>query len=213
MNIYSCPQCRRSVQRKLKDSALVLCTNCNAKVFGEMEIPSDGHGVSDDLCFLQIGSKGKYLNKKFEIVGRIRMQMKDDFRSLWCALYDDAKNPTLWICQSLESLSFAADTFKAFPPKSDVDLKAGGKVVFGDKIKLNVGFVSAPLTIQYEGEIARFPKPDGDFIFIHAANHNHTALVVCVNKNLENTEMLWAQTKELGDVQFENTRKFNEWPR
>jgi len=213
VNIYSCPQCGRSVQRKLKDSALVLCTNCNAKVFGEMEIPAESHGVPDDLSLIQIGSKGKYLSKKFEIVGRIRMQMKDDFRSLWCALYDDDKNPTLWICQSLESIAFAADTFKLFPPKSDIGLEAGGSVVFGDRVKLNVGFVSRPMSIHYEGEIARFPRPDGDFIFVHASNQSNTALVICVNKSLDNTEMLWAQTKELGDVQFENTRKFDEWPR
>ncbi len=200
------------MQRKLKESVLVLCTNCNAKVFGTIDIPAESHGVPDDYSVVQIGSTGKYRDKKFEIVGRIRMQMKDDFRSFWCATYDDDKNPTLWICQSLESIAFAADTFKPFPPKSDIDLNAGGKVVFGDKIKLYVNFVSAPLSIHYEGEIARFPRPDGRFVFVHAMNNSNSALVICVNNDLNDTEMLWAHTRELADVQFENTRKFNEWP-
>ncbi|MEJ0032476.1 MAG: hypothetical protein WDO15_19935 [Bacteroidota bacterium] len=129
---------------RLKDSALVLCSNCNAKVYGTIDIPADSHGVPDDLSLIQIGTKGKYLNKKFEIVGRVRMQMKDDFRSLWCAMYDDDKNPVLWICQSLESLAFGADTFKQFPPNSDIDMNAAGKVVFGDKKKLTVSFAGAP---------------------------------------------------------------------
>lgn len=212
MNIYTCPKCSRSVQRKLKDSALVLCSNCNAKVYGTIDIPADSHGVPDDLSLIQIGTKGKYLNKKFEIVGRVRMQMKDDFRSLWCAMYDDDKNPVLWICQSLESLAFGADTFKQFPPNSDIDMNAAGKVVFGDKMKLTVSFAGAPLFVRYEGEIARFPKPDGSFVFLHAVSKNYTALVVCVDNDLKHTEMLWAQTMDLGEVKFENTRKFNEWP-
>lgn len=211
MNTYTCPNCGKAAQRKLKDTALLLCPNCSGKAYGTIDIPEGSNGVPDDLSLIQIGSTGKYQNKKFEIVGRVRIETKDDFRSLWCATYDDEQNPTLWICQCLDSISFAAGSFNSFPPKSDLELKAGGKIVFGDRLKLFVTFVSKCESIHYEGEIAKFPKPDGNFLFIQGSNNSNTVLVVCIDESLRDTEMLWAETKQLGEVHFENTRKFDDW--
>lgn len=200
------------MQRKLKDSVLVLCPACYGKAFGTIDIPLRSEGVKDDLNLVQVGTTGTYRGKKFEIVGRICIVMEDDRQNLWCASYDDPKSPVLWINQSFDSLSFAADTFHPFPPKSDLDLKAGGKAIFGEKLKMYVSLVSKCREIQYEGEVARFPKPDGNFLFIHAANNSNTALIICIDETLSKSEMLWAETMRLNEFQFENTRKFDDWP-
>lgn len=209
MNIYTCPNCSKSVQRKLKDSVLVLCPKCSTKVFGTVEIKPHMEGVPFDLSVLQIGSKGKYKNRKFEIVGRIRIQMKDDFRSIWCAEYESTK--PLWIVQSLENIAFAEDIFNPFPPSSNFDTRAGATVSMGDKTKLKIIFVGACIRMACEGEIARFPFLDEEFVFVHAANERGNTAIIVTQGSKGGTELLWGETKQLEDVAFQNTRTFDDW--
>ncbi|HZY81955.1 MAG TPA: hypothetical protein VFE50_20670 [Cyclobacteriaceae bacterium] len=191
---------------------LVLCPKCSAKVFGTIDISPESHGVPDDLSTVQVGSTGKYKEKKFEVIGRIRIQMIDDFRNLWCAVYDNDK--TLWICQSHESIAFADDNFKSFPPKSDIVMRAGGKVIFGDSVKLKVVFVGSMLYMHFEGEIAHFPHPQGDFAFVHAVNERgNTAIIVTKGNDMDKTELLWGVTKQIDQPIFENTRTIDGWQR
>jgi DNA-directed RNA polymerase subunit RPC12/RpoP len=211
LNIYSCPQCGKSVQRKLKDSDLVICPACSAKVFGTATIPEKWTKVPDDLSVVQIGSTGKYNDKKFEIVGRIRIQMKDDFRTLWCALYDGSK--TLWIVQSLENIAFSEEPFKEFPPKSEFDVRAGARVEFGEKVILKVIFVGTCLKISYEGEIANFPYPDGTFVFVHAQNKQGNTVIIVTQGDMNRTRLLWGVTRQVEGTVFENTRTIDGWQR
>jgi hypothetical protein len=191
--VHGCPQCGHLTTQKLRDTWLVVCSQCN-------------ESIPDDWSTIQIGSTGMYKEKTFKITGRVRLQMQNDFRNLWCAIYDDR---TLWISQSLESIGFFKTSFDAYPAEFSNPI-AGTYIVFSNKIKLKCELVEPCIGVKFEGEIARFPFPEGDFTFIQASNKEGNTMLVAQQNN-GNIQFLWGELSLVNAFSFENKREFNDW--
>ncbi len=71
--------------------------------------------MPDDWSYIQIGTTGEYKSRPFQIVGRIRLQLRSEYKNFWCAA--DHKGDSLWIAESFGSISIFAS------PMADISLK------------------------------------------------------------------------------------------
>lgn len=204
--MITCPRCGKSYTPKLSNSWLITCRSCQCLIKGDVNLPDQFFKMVDDWSYLQIGSTGSYNQQSFEITGRVRIQLRNDFRNLWCAAYGQS---TLWISQSLESLDFFSGEFKPFPiPFSRP--KAGMYIEVSDIVKVKTDQVDACHSVRMEGEIATFPYPNGIFLFIHAGNLvNDTALIL--RHSDHDLQFLWGESKLREEIMFDRTRQFHDW--
>ncbi len=121
---FSCPACGGEVSFQSVASIFSVCPYCrmmlvrkdlNVETYGKMaELPPD-------TSVLQIGTSGKYQNKSFSLVGRVRQSWSDGFWNEWYALFDDTTEGWLAEAQGFYMMSFAAPELEKWaPPKSSV---------------------------------------------------------------------------------------------
>lgn len=202
-----CPNCRRSYLHQLAKPWVVVCSYCQSLVKGERLIKPEQLAIPDDWSKIQVGTTGTYRDSTFVITGRLRMQMKNDFRNLWCARY---KDDVLWIGQSLETLGFFSPPFAPYPAEIEKELAAGGFVKFSEGVKLKCEVVDFCLSLKYEGELGWFPFITGNFNFIQANNaEGNTALIFKGKEN--HAHFLWGVSALVYGVTFENTKRYPEW--
>jgi len=202
----NCPHCGRSYRHQLIDTWLIVCENCSRQTTDvAIEAPA-AFIMPADWSRIQVGTTGKYKNQSFTITGRIRFQMKSDFRNLWCARYGDK---TIWIGQSLESIGFFTPPFTPYPYQFE-NLRAGLFLEFSDRIKLKCEMIESCYDIRYQGEISEFPFPNVDVRMIQAGNAaGNTALIFSNHRG--RLHFLWGEIMLVYDVSFHNTRNFLEW--
>src|SRR5258705_5115774 len=201
-----CTHCGRSYIHQLNDAWLIVCANCSHQIMGVGIRYPEAFNMLDDWSAIQIGTTGKYKDQSFTITGRVRFQMKNDFRNLWCARYGDK---TIWIGQSLESIGFFTPPFAPYPYQFE-NLRAGVFVEFSDKIKLKCELLESCFDIRYEGEISEFPFPNVDVMMIQASNAAGNTVLIVSNRH-GRLHFLWGEVMLVYGVSFDNTKKFAEW--
>jgi hypothetical protein len=205
--IFSCPRCGKSITTRLKEPWLVLCTNCQAVVSGDVSLPDDAFRMPDDWSVIQMGTKGQYKQKEFTIVGRARLQMPADFINLWCAQYPDGP---LWIGQSLEKIGFFNSVFTPYPPDRYRETRAGLMLDFSDTIRLKCELLDECINLQFEGELHRLPFSRRGFKFVQASNASGNTVFVLTDSKVR-TEFLWGELMVPDSVKFSNIREYSEW--
>ncbi len=204
--LQGCPHCGKVNPKKLQDTWLIVCSQCHRQAWGNETQKEDLFEMPEDWSTIQIGSTGTYKGNAFEITGRVRLQMHNDFRNLWCATYGDK---TLWISQSLESLGFFTTAFSNYPmpffrPHAEM------YIAFSERINLKCETSEYCIKVRFEGEVARFPYPKNKFLFIQASNASgNTALVL--HKSNDEIQFLWGELGLVNAVEFDKTRQFDEW--
>lgn len=140
------------------------------------------------------------------VSGRIRFQMKNDFRNLWCARYGDK---TIWIGQSLESVGYFTPPFAPYPYQFE-NIRAGVFIEFSDKIKLKCEMIEPCLSVRYEGEVAEFPFSNTRTVIMQASNTAGNTALIFSNPG-GRLQFLWGELMLVYGVTFENVRTFAEW--
>ncbi|GHN02409.1 hypothetical protein WSM22_38980 [Cytophagales bacterium WSM2-2] len=202
----TCPNCGRYHTHVLNDTWLIVCANCRHQVTNRDIRDSNAFNMPDDLSTIQIGTTGLYRGKSFTISGRIRFQLKTDFRNLWCASYDDR---TIWIFQSLESIVFCDSRF-AINEYQFEGLRAGAYMDFTDSIKLKCEMMEPCVDVHYEGEISRFPLPNTRLTLIQASSPSFNTALIFKNKSGE-LHYLWGEMMLVYGYKFENLKAWTEW--
>lgn len=202
----TCPGCGRYYTPQLKDTWLIVCAHCRHQVTDNNIGNKTEFEIPDDLSTLQIGTTGIYKGTSLLITGRIRFQLKTDFRNMWCARYGDK---TIWIGQSLESIGFFTPPFMEFGYDFS-GLRAGVYLEITDKIKLKCEMMEPCVAISYEGEISRFPFPNAQLTLLQASNTaGNTALIF--KNHLGGIYYIWGELMLVYGYKFDNVKKWTEW--
>jgi hypothetical protein len=202
----SCPGCGRYYTHQLNDPWLIVCTECRHQITDLNIRNKDDFDMPDDLSTLQVGTDGVYKLQSFTITGRIRFQMRTDFRNLWCARHGEK---TIWIGQSLESIGFFTPPFMAHADRFE-NLKAGASIEFTDTISLKCEMMEPCVAMHYEGEISRFPLPDTKVTLVQASNASGNTALIFINQ-LGKLHYLWGELMLAGSFKFNNLKSWTEW--
>jgi hypothetical protein len=208
-SIHTCPACGSNNSTVLKDTALLTCKNCPAIVYQhsslEQQIPVAR--IPADWSFLQKGTSGVYKENTFTLVGRVRLQLRNDYKNLWCAYTKSGEY--FWLMESFAS-------FAAFQPvwqrySNDVrTLHAGKSIKIQKDVSVKGEYVEKCEAISYDGEIGNWKLFSPGFFFIQASNNaGETAIYMVGGKNP--IEFLAGEKVPVEKLQLKNILAWNEW--
>ncbi len=172
---YSCPSCGTYVTVALPDAMLITCRECHGIVHYEKPLaaPPPSARVPEDWSFVQIGTTGQYNQKPFTVTGRVRLQLRNDYKNLWCASLTATRTYGSW------NLSAASGYWETTGKATKATSKNYGLPIRSrwtkDK-KLTGEYVEKCEGVSYEGQIGPWPSlyPAGFFV-VQGSSGNATA--------------------------------------
>lgn len=94
----TCPQCGAPVAFRSADLPVRVCDYCHSTIARDGETlrrVGTSAIVPDDVSPLQIGARGRFEDRAFDLVGRVRWRWADGAWNEWLALYGDGA--TAWL--------------------------------------------------------------------------------------------------------------------
>lgn len=162
--------------------------------------------MPDDWSYIQIGTTGEYKSKPFEVVGRIRLQLRSEYKNFWCAA--DQSGDTLWIAESFGSISVFTSSWQKYDKKVS-GLRAGSNVRISQNLSLAGEFVERCEGLVLHGEIAEWNLFKKGFFIIQAGNASLTGYFFPENK--ETIHMLLGEKATIELLKLKNILQWNEW--
>jgi hypothetical protein len=169
----TCPTCSTVYVLQLEHHALVACKKCFAIL--EATIPGiPSRPIPDDWSFMQIGATGVYNKQLFTITGRIRVQLRNDYKNFWSAAHSQGQ--CLWIVESFASFSVFSESWATYKGERN-KLRAGSKIKgTPDQIVLEGEYVEKCEGLTYAGEVGPWFFFDPGFFVVQGSENKHTAL-------------------------------------
>ena len=207
--IHSCPNCNALNSSVLNETNLLICKSCGEIVIQKLKgsVKLSPAPVPPDWSFLQVNTTGQFQDLSFTIVGRIRLQLRNDYKNFWCAARADGKK--FWIMESFSSFVVLNPSWNPFTQDIRM-LRAGVDVTLKGGLKLTGEYVEKCEGISYEGEIGAWESFLNGFFFIQASNRVHqTAVFFIVGK--ESATYLTGEKIEFEKLNLKNIIQWDEW--
>jgi hypothetical protein len=204
--LVTCPACKTTHNLQLEDRTLLACRQCFAILESRIPAETPVRPVPDDWSFVQVGTTGNYKDNTFTITGRIRLQLRNDYKNFWSAEYSHGK--CLWIVESFASFSVFAQSMMPYAGDR-TKLRAGTKVNgLLDKVALEGEYVEKCEGLSYHGEIGPWPFFEPGFFVVQASEQRQTALFFLRG---DETVSMAGEKKVIERLSFKNTLTWHEW--
>jgi hypothetical protein len=122
----ACPSCGATVEFKSKASTFGVCRFCKSSLVRQdlkLDLIGKMAELQEDLSPLQIGTRGRYEQKSFEVVGRMRLAWKDGFWNEWYVVFNGDKTGWIAEAQGTWALSTELNPLPQLPTVDEVALK------------------------------------------------------------------------------------------
>lgn len=162
--------------------------------------------MPSDWSFIQLGTTFKYNERSYEVVGRVRLQLRNDYKNLWSAVHPDSQ---VWLMESFASGAVLEDTWKVYG-KPVSKLHAGSTFTVRAGIKLRGEYVEKCEGLSIEGEIGEWPLLQPGFFFIQGSNNDYQTAVFTVDAK-QHIKSLQGMKADIDQLQLTNIVGWNEW--
>ena len=206
--VYSCPGCSAVHKVQLERATLIVCHVCSeiiADAVTGSEKPKPAR-IPDDWSFLQIGTTGVYKNYNFTVIGRLRLQLRNDYKNFWCAIYDGGK--CLWIVESFGSFALFSSSWQETKSES-AHLHAGKKITLANQVNLRGEYVEKCEGISYTGEIGSWNFFYPGFFMMQASNASGQTALIKIKKSIG--YILTGEKITLKELNLNNILTWDEW--
>jgi hypothetical protein len=166
----------------LTESVMLICENCESVIYEKAlgDFRPRASPIPPDWSFIQLGTTGEHNGQPFTIVGRIRLQLRNDYKNFWCAALENGA--ALWLMESFASFAVFPMTWHMYT-NSVSDVRAGKTFNARSGLKLTGEYVEKCEDIGYEGEVGSWKSFHPGFFFLQAANkESEVAVFSIVNK-------------------------------
>jgi hypothetical protein len=203
-----CPACGGELRFRSRVSVFTVCSYCssmvvrhdlNLETLGKMaELPLD-------MSPLQVGTRGRYRNKAFELVGRLKIGWEDGTWNEWYALFDDGSDGWLAEAQGFYAMSFEVKDTRNVPPRRAI--APGRSVTFANEFE--VTDIKEATCVGSEGELP-FQGPKGrtstsvDLI----GSEGHFA---CIDYSDDGVRLYVGSYVEFDDLKLTSLREIDGW--
>jgi ribosomal protein S27AE len=119
--VLDCPQCGAPVTFQSSIAVFAVCEHCRSMVVlrgAALEALGVMAALPPDLSPFQIGTRGEWKGRGFEIVGRLRVEWEEGSWNEWCILYDAKTSGWLAEAQGLLMISFATPLTEKLPAEA-----------------------------------------------------------------------------------------------
>lgn len=208
---FSCPACGGEVSFQSVSSVFSVCPYCRMMlVRSDLNIESYGKmaELPVDSSVLQIGASGKYQNKSFTLVGRLRQSWSDGFWNEWYALFDDSSEGWLAEAQGFYMISFPAPELEKWAPQRG-DLRPGKMIEIPQKYVLEVDDVKEATCVGAEGELP-FRSPKGrKNLSVDLSGQNN--LFGTIDYSEDGVRFYLGSYVDFDDLKLQGLRELNGW--
>src|SRR5689334_14088345 len=112
VRVFDCPQCGAPVTLGSAIAVFTVCEHCRSMVVvrgAGAEVIGVMAALPPDLSPFQVGTRGVWKRKGFEVVGRVRVEWAEGSWNEWCILYDATTVGWLAEAQGLLMISFPTE--------------------------------------------------------------------------------------------------------
>lgn len=177
-------------------STLLVCRNCSNIIGNETSIDIAKRTLIDGWSTIRIGSKGKYKERTFEIIGRIHLLLRRDYKDFWCVWMEEDR-AYAWLMESFGRYAFCQDSL--FNIEGSVDLYLAQKVNLTDRTDVVIDLIDRCDYLAYEGESKGWQDFNEGFEVAQGTTEKFFAFFICSKKNAEMKFLLgeWVDFEDL----------------
>jgi hypothetical protein len=157
----ACPACGAEVDFKSRSAVFAVCSYCQSTLIRhdvDLEAIGKMAQLPPDMSPLQVGTRGTYEGKRFELLGRLKVAWEDGLWNEWYALFDDGREGWLAEAQGFFMMSFPQAVPSTVPDADAVKVGRWVKVPPGKKFMIDD--IRKATCVGSEGELP-FPAPRG----------------------------------------------------
>ena len=208
---FTCSTCGASLRIRGFDSVLVICRSCGAVMPSETFRALTDFHLPDDWSVVQIGSSGVYQKKNYEVIGRVRLQLQQDYRNFWCLWYPEIKKYD-WLVESFGKFTVYDNVFFDLHNSLEfLDMEPGHKFIIHDKVTVFANYQDQCEWVSLEGELCSWPSLQKGFAFIDAQNNDLIAACFIIPPDRRAGKFLVGQIVNFRDLNLASIREWDEW--
>lgn len=205
-----CPACGAELQFKSRVSVFGVCSYCSSMIVRhDLDLENLGKMATlpPDMSPLQIGTRGCYLSRKFELVGRLKIAWEQGTWNEWYAVFENGEDGWLADAQGLCMVSTQIRDISKVPDQSTIS--PGSEFALIDSIVFEVDDIKNVICVASEGELPFFAKngrkslsvdlsgPDGQFASLDYAT--------------DETRLFLGRYTDLNELQLTGLREIDGW--
>jgi hypothetical protein len=193
----------------MQEVTMVVCPACGHIIYYQRNadpgrIPDK---IPDDWSFVRLRTTGEYQNEKFIVCGRIRLQLRNDYKNFWCAEYKNGKS--LWIVESHASFSVFSGAWMSYE-KDPIKLRANLSIPVNSMLTVKGEYVEKCEEMSFEGELSSWKHFDPGFFVVQGSHSNGpTAIFTILNKHT--VDYLLGEKVKIESLNLQNIHEWNEW--
>jgi hypothetical protein len=165
--VLDCPQCGAPVTFRSSIAVFAVCEHCRSMVVlrgPDAELMGVMAALPPDLSPFQIGTKGEWKGRGFEIVGRLRVEWEEGSWNEWCILYDAKTTGWLAEAQGLLMISFATPLSEQLPAEISF---------YAPNLRLQLN--GAPWTVT-DAKTVKYRAAEGELPFTAPPNESRVSI-------------------------------------
>jgi hypothetical protein len=208
----TCPECQASHTLRLNVTGRFVCPQCGTQaVVNDIVQPREGLRTSapmpDDLSFVQLGTTGVLDGTPFEIIGRMRLQLRNDYKNFWCAVHQNGSG--FWIAESFGSFAIYNG---AWQPYNDNPAKLRSNQI----IPLTEGditgeYVERCEALSFRGELLPWDAVEPGWFVVQAGSKDMRSAFFVTKAYVKRIEYLLGRKVPVENLKLANTLAWNEW--
>lgn len=206
---FTCPSCGAKVAFESSISATAVCGYCRSLCM------RDDQGVKDlgkvgqllpDASPIQVGTKGRYGEERFEVLGRLQLKYDQGVWNEWFLGFDGAREGWLGEAQGLYAVNFLVESKSKLP---DYDALSIGQEVALDTGQYEVRDKRAASYASAEGQLPFSAPIKTEFPSVDLAGEDSQFATIDYS---EDKPLLFAgRYLPFESFAFENLRSFEGW--
>jgi len=211
-----CPNCGAPVRFRSADLPVKVCDHCRSSLIrGAESLQAVGKiaEVPDDVSPLQLGTRGRDGDRRFELVGKVRWRWSDGAWNEWLALFDD--NKFGWLGESmgrfmlLQPVSVIVGNRLIETIREDKPVAVGATSTIDD-VDYIVADVKDVTCVGGEGELP-FSTPAG-LAMVSVDLMTGDGRCASIQKDRGDVAVYIGRYVTLADISATNLRAFEGWP-
>ncbi|MNR75562.1 hypothetical protein D3C72_61950 [compost metagenome] len=206
----ACPACGAEVDFKSRSAVFAVCSYCQSTLIRhdvDLEAIGKMAQLPPDMSPLQVGTRGTYEGKRFELLGRLKVAWEDGLWNEWYALFDDGREGWLAEAQGFFMMSFPQAVPRSLPAAGA--LKVGRTITLASNQKFMIDDLRPATCIGSEGELP-FPAPQGrESLSVDLSGPEATFANLEVAK--DGTRLYTGKYVEFDELKLSNLRELDGW--
>ncbi len=208
MTKANCPSCGVELEFASKASLCAVCPYCDSLIQRQdldLEKIDDVGILQEDSTPIQIGTKGRYKERSFEVVGRIQLSFPNGFWNEW---YLSVGNNDGWLGESQGFYAFCSRVEPLAPLPSFDGLKVQDRVPLGQAV-FQVTDIQKARCIGGEGELPFKFETGYEAPVVDLGSHSRQFATIDYSE--EPPLLFIGEMAEFDELELTNLRELEGW--